>query len=113
MKYVLITQEKIKNTPCGSLTLTENKKRASFIREPVIEASLGKHCLVHLVMRPQFVQYKDGRKTHNACWPSWSDSASSFARDDLIVSCAKWQLTAIVFLFTGETYCVRLGEDNF
>ena len=132
MKYVWITQEKIKNRKTRvkkearsgntrisrrelSLphhrvehSLTENKNRASFIREPVIEASLGKQCLVHLVMRPQFVQYKDGRKTHNACWPSWSDSASSFARAWL--AC---QLTAIVFRFTGEKYCVKLGKYNF
>ena len=32
---------------------------------------------------------------------------------DLLVSCAKWHLTAIVFRFTGETDCVKLGEDNF
>ena len=126
MKYVWITQEKIKNRKTRvkkearsgntrisrrelSLphhrvehSLTENKNCASFIREPVIEASLGKQCLVHLVMRPQFVQYKDGRKTHNACWPSWSDSASSFARAWLACRAQNVSLLPSYFILQGD-----------
>ena len=106
--YLLFT-----TPPCGSLTLTENKNRASFIREPVIEASLGKQCLVHLVMRPQLVLYKEGRKTHNACWPSWSDSAPSFARVWLAYLVRKMAAYCHRISFYRETYCVKLGEDNF